>query len=127
MGKVKILVIDDDQIVLDSCRRILVAEGFDVCLVQSAREALEVMRKGGVGLVIIDVKMPEYDGMHLLRKIQEQWSGLPSILMSGYPTEETIAEGFQGGAAKFIAKPFTPKEFLTTIRQVIEGQGHAYE
>jgi DNA-binding NtrC family response regulator len=123
MGKSKILVVDDDQIVLDSCRRILAAEDFQVSLAHSVDEALEVLKRGDFGLVLIDVKMPEYDGIDLLRKIREQWPGLPSILMSGYPTRETIADGFQGGAAKFIAKPFTPDELLAMIRRVIEEEG----
>jgi DNA-binding NtrC family response regulator len=128
MGKVKILIVDDDQIILDSCRRILEAEGLQVSMAQSADVALKLLNKGDFGLVLIDVKMPEYDGMHLIRKIKKKKPELTIILMSGYPTMETITEGFRIGATKFIAKPFTPEELLVAVRQVNHKEkGHVYK
>jgi DNA-binding NtrC family response regulator len=125
MAKVKVLVVDDDQIVLDSCGRILEAEDFTVYLAQDVDRALEVMHRVNFSLVLLDVKLPGYDGLHLMRKIKEQWPALPIILMSGYPTMETIAEGFQIGALKFIAKPFTPEELLSIVHQVICGEQYS--
>jgi DNA-binding NtrC family response regulator len=122
MKKVKILVVDDDPIVLDSCRRVFEAEGIEVFLVPSAEKALEAMENNNFAILLVDVKMPEQDGMYLMRKVKEKWPEMPIIVMSGYPTPETIAEGLQLGAAKFIAKPFTPDELLETVRQVLQIQ-----
>ena len=88
----KVLVVDDDQIVLDSCKHVLEAEGFEVCLVPSADKALEAMEDGGFGLLLIDVKMPERDGIYLIEEIKRKWLEVPVIVMSGYATPETIAD-----------------------------------
>ena len=120
---VKTLIVDDDPIVLDSCKRVFEAEGFEVCLVPSADKALEVMKNNIFDILLIDVKMPERDGMYLMREVKEQWPEVPIVVMSGYPTPETIAGGFQLGAEKFIAKPFTPDELLAIVRQVLHKGG----
>jgi DNA-binding response OmpR family regulator len=120
---VKTLIVDDDPIVLDSCKRVFEAEGFEVCLVPSADKALEVMKNNIFDILLIDVKMPERDGMYLMREVKEQWPEVPIVVMSGYPTPETIADGFQLGAEKFIAKPFTPDELLAIVRQVLHKGG----
>lgn len=115
----KILVVDDDPIVLDSCKLVLEAEGFDIASVPSADKALETMENDDFDLLLVDVKMPEHDGMYLMQEIEKKWPQIPIVVMSGYPTPETIANGMKMGAAKFIPKPFTPDELLETVRQVI--------
>lgn len=121
----KILVVDDDSVVLDSCRRVLEAEGFEVYLASSAEMALDAMENGDLDLLLIDVKMPERDGMYLMREVKGKWPKVPIIVMSGYPTPETIADGIKMGGASFIAKPFTPDELLETIHQVMQkDQAH---
>ena len=67
----KILVVDDDAIVIKSCRRILESEGFEVSTVPSAEQALEAVKNSDFDLLLIDVKMPERDGMYLLREIKK--------------------------------------------------------
>jgi DNA-binding NtrC family response regulator len=101
MEKIKTLVVDDDQVVLDSCKRVFEAEGIEVYLVPSAKKALEAMEHHDFAILLIDVKMPEQDGMYLMRKVKEKWPEVPIVVMSGYPTPETIANGLQFGAAKF--------------------------
>jgi len=118
----KILVVDDERIVLDSCRRVLEADGFKVLLVPSTDKALEAMKTEGFDLLLVDVKMPERDGIYLMREVKEKWPDIPIIVMSGYDTAETIAEAAKVGAATFIAKPFTPDELLKTVRQVMEKE-----
>jgi DNA-binding NtrC family response regulator len=118
----KILVVDDERIVLDSCRRVLEADGFKVLLVPSTDKALEAMKTEDFDLLLVDVKMPERDGIYLMREVKEKWPDIPIIVMSGYDTAETIAEAAKVGAATFIAKPFTPDELLKTVRQVIEKE-----
>lgn len=125
MVNVKILIVDDDPIVLHSCKRVFEAEGFEVCMVPSADKALEVMKNKTFDILLIDVKMPERDGMYLMRAVKKQWPEVPIVVMSGYPTPETIAEGLRLGAEEFIAKPFTPDELLKIVRQVLQkGKGH---
>ena len=118
----KILVIDDEPVILNSCRKVLEQDGFDVYLVPSADEALKAMKKEVFDLLLVDVKMPKHDGIYLMQKVKEKWPDVPIIVMSGYPTPDTITDGAKMGADAFIAKPFTPDELLETIRQVIQKE-----
>ena len=118
----KILVTDDEPVVLNSCRKVLEEDGFDVYLVPSADEALKAMKKEGFDFLLVDVKMPKHDGIYLMQKVKEKWPDVPIIVMSGYPTTDTITDGAKMGADAFIAKPFTPDELLETIRQVIQKE-----
>jgi DNA-binding NtrC family response regulator len=117
----KILVVDDDAIVIRSCRRILEAEGLEVSAVPSADKALEAMKTFDFDLLLIDVKMPKRDGMYLMREIKKNWPEIPTIVMSGYPTPETIAEVLRLGATLFIPKPFRPDELVKSVRQVLKN------
>ena len=117
----KILVVDDDAIVVKSCKRILEAEGFEVLTVPSADEALETIKKYDFDLLLIDVKMPKHDGMFLMGEIKKDLPDMPIIVMSGYPTPETVADVLELGATQFIPKPFRPDELIKTIHQVIQS------
>ncbi len=120
---VKTLIVDDDPIVLVSCKRVFEAAGFEVCLVPSADQALKAMKNSIFDILLIDIKMPERDGMYLMRAVKKQWPEIPIVVMSGYPTPETITEGLKLGAEEFIAKPFTPDELLEIVREVLQKRG----
>ncbi len=115
----KILVVDDEDIVLESCQAVFELDGFEAHFAPNADKALEAMKNIGFDLLLIDVKMPKKDGMYLMRKIKEQWPDMPVVVMSGYCTTETIQEAMSMGAATFIAKPFEPDELVETVRKVI--------
>lgn len=116
----KILVVDDDAIVIKSCRRILESEGFEVLTVSGTEEALEAVKKFDFDLLLIDVKMPKYDGLYLMKEIKKELPEIPIIVMSGYPTKETVHEVMKLGANQFIPKPFRPDELMKVVRQVIQ-------
>jgi DNA-binding NtrC family response regulator len=118
--EMKILVVDDDAIVIKSCKRILEAEGLEVSAVPSADEALEMIKKYDFDLLLIDVKMPKHDGMFLMREIMKIIPDMPIIVMSGYPTPETISDVLKLGATQFIPKPFRPDELVKTLRPVLQ-------
>jgi DNA-binding NtrC family response regulator len=116
----KILVVDDDAIVIKSCKRILEAEGLEVSTVASADEALEAIKKNEFDLLLIDVKMPKHDGVFLMREIKKVIPDMPIVVMSGYPTAETVSDVLRLGATQFIPKPFRPDELIKTIRPVLQ-------
>ena len=120
MGRMKILVVDDDTIVIRSCRRVLESEGYEVLAVSSADEALSAVQREEIDLLLIDVKMPRHDGLYLMREMRKNSSGIPIIVMSGYPTPETVTDVMGLGAARFIPKPFRPDELIETFRRVLE-------
>ena len=114
----RVLVVDDEPIVLKSCRLVLEAEGWEVISAASVEEALAMLESIIPDLLLIDVKMPVHDGMYLMRKVKEMKPGIPIIVMSGYATSETIKEAQGLGAAIFLPKPFTPDELSETLRSV---------
>jgi DNA-binding NtrC family response regulator len=119
----KILIVDDDPVVLASCQRILESEGYAVSLTSSVKEALEMLEEKKYDILLVDVIMPEYDGIYLIGNVRENQAHLPILVMSGYPTPETISSGMQMGATHFIAKPFTPDELIAAVkRALLKGQ-----
>jgi DNA-binding NtrC family response regulator len=120
-----VLVVDDDPIVLASCRRILEAEGIPLETASSVAEALQIMARRAFGLLIVDLKMPEQDGLQLLARVRETGVPVPVIVMSGYPTSDTVQSSLESGAYAFVAKPFTPEELLASVQFVAprERQG----
>ncbi len=117
----KVLVVDDDIIVIKSCTRILESEGYTVSTVNGADAALEALEKGSFDLLLIDVKMPKRDGLFLMKEIRKSLPDIPVIVMSGYPTPETVADVLKSGATQFIPKPFRPDELMHAIQQVLES------
>jgi DNA-binding NtrC family response regulator len=114
----RVLVVDDEAIVLKSCQAVLEAEGWDVHLAGSVAAALAVIDAAPPALLLVDVKMPVQDGMHLMRCLKQRGSGIPVVIMSGYSTAETIREAEDLGAVAFLSKPFTPDELAATVRSV---------
>jgi DNA-binding NtrC family response regulator len=124
----KILVVDDEAIVLRSCRWVLEDEGCEVFLASSVAEALPMIAAHTPDMLLVDVKMPVQDGMYLMRQLRQQGLRIPVAVMSGFSTAETIHEAQGLGAVAFIAKPFTPDELSRTVRSVLKTlekeQGH---
>jgi DNA-binding response OmpR family regulator len=116
---VRVLVVDDDAIVLASCRRILEEEGFAVVTAASFSDAILATVEQGFDLIIVDVKMPEHDGLELLARVRRWRKPPPLIVMSGFPTSETVLASLEGGAFVFVPKPFTPDELMAAVRLVV--------
>ena len=117
----RVLVVDDEPIVLQSCRRVIEAEGWEMISASSVAEALSILESIAPELLLVDVKMPVHDGMYLMRKVREKRPGIPIIVMSGYATSETIKEAEGLGAAIFLPKPFTPDELAGALGSVAKS------
>jgi len=122
LNEMKILVVDDEKIILDSCKRVLTTVGFDVLFATSADSALKILETQIPAVLLIDVKMPERDGISLMGELKKRYPLIPIVIMSGYPTHETISESIKKGATRFISKPFTPDELIEVIHEVIIKQ-----
>ena len=110
----RVLVIDDDAVVRASCRRILEEAGFRVVGAASCREARRRMGEEPFDLILVDIKMPEEDGLCFMDEHQRLRPEVPCLVMSGYPTPETT------GARGFVPKPFTPDELMAAVRSAAE-------
>ena len=118
----QLLIVDDDQVVLQACKRILDSTVHTVLTASSVSEALHVFEHNPTDLIIVDIKMPEEDGLSLIRKIKDNGSPVPILVMSGYPTSETISTSLATGAKAFLPKPFTPDELIQAIESLVQGE-----
>ena len=115
----KILVIDDEPMVCKSCEKIF-EDNYDVTITMSGREGLDRLLQEDFDLVIVDLKMPDMDGMELVKIIKQKRPNTEVVIMTGYSTVETAVEGMKLGAAEFISKPFTPDEMLTAVEEFLK-------
>ncbi|HVP36743.1 MAG TPA: response regulator [Terriglobales bacterium] len=116
-----LLVIDDEPIVLDSCRRILKQEGFDVNGAFSGREGLKKIEEDKYDAVLVDWKLPEIDGMEVLRIIKKNHPEVVVVMITGYPSVESAVKAMKLGVSDYVSKPFSPDELKDTIIKAIES------
>ena len=118
--KAKVLVIDDETIVHESCSRILTDEGYIIESAFTGQEGLKKIGEGSYDLVITDLKMPGISGMEALKKIKEDNPDIGIIMVTGYSTAETAVEAMKLGAFDYLPKPFTPNEIISVVNKAIE-------
>lgn len=118
--KAKILVIDDETIVHESCNRILTEEGYVVKSAFTGQEGFKKIEEESYDLVITDLKMPGISGMEALKKIKEDNSDIGIIMITGYSTAETAVEAMKLGAFDYLPKPFTPDELISVVNKALE-------
>jgi len=116
----RILVVDDEPIVCESCQRILQEEGYEVECTLSGKEAFEKMRENPFDIVITDLKMPGIDGMEVLKTFRKSYPDVIVIMITGYSTVETAVEAMKVGAFDYIPKPFTPDEVSVVVKKALE-------
>lgn len=114
------LVIDDEQIVLDSVKKILSQENFHVDVTQSSRDGLDRALKEHYDIVLTDIRMPEIGGMRVLRDIKHAKPSLPVVMITGYATVKSAVQSMKLGATNYLEKPFTPKELKQAVDQALD-------
>lgn len=114
----KILIVDDDAIVVHSCRRIFEAEGMDILSADTVEKGLSILAAEKVDVMLTDIKMPGQDGFEMIRRARKMRPEMPILMMTGYLTADTIAAGRQAGADHCIAKPFTPEELIQAVQEI---------
>mgnify|MGYP001574580833 FL=1 len=120
MSKGKILVIDDEDIVLISCKRALLPEGFEVKTAQNGIQGLKMIEEERFDLVFTDLKMPDIDGMEVLRIIKQRWPETGVIIITGYQTVDSAVKAIKLGAYDYIEKPFTPDGIINAVNRALE-------
>ncbi|MCK5125307.1 MAG: response regulator [candidate division Zixibacteria bacterium] len=115
--KLQVLVIDDEQIVLDSVVKHLRKEDYTIKTVLSAPVALEAINSNPPDIILTDLMMPEIDGLELMKIVKEKHPQIPIIMVTGYATINTALQATQLGAFDYIAKPFTRSELQTVVRR----------
>jgi len=118
--KVRILVVDDSPDTLEVLKRNLESRGYLVFTVRGAVEAIKIIESSTVDLVITDLKMPEVDGLSLVRHIQENYINMGVMMITGYPSIEGAIEAVKFGAEEYLSKPFTDEELFSAVSRVLD-------
>jgi YesN/AraC family two-component response regulator len=125
--RAKILVLDDEKIVLDSVSRILEEEGYHVVGCQNASDAIETLKQGGFDILITDLKMPGMDGLQAMEKVQEIDPDLSIIMFTAYSTVDSAVKAMKLGAVDYIRKPFTPDQLSNLVGKVMVDRKSRFE
>jgi FixJ family two-component response regulator len=125
--KGKILVLDDEQIVLDSVSRILEDESYEVRTSRTAGDALEILKEGGFDVLMTDLKMPEMDGLQTMKAMKEIDPDLSMIMFTAYSTVDSAVSAMKMGAVDYIKKPFTPDQLSELVSKVMDDRKKTYE
>ena len=115
-----VLVVDDEEGIRSGAERILIRMGLKVLIASRGNEAIDIMKKENVSIVLLDLKMPGIDGMQVLKWIREYNLNVIVIVITGYATVETAIEAMKHGAYDFIAKPFEPDHLRIVVNRAME-------
>ncbi len=115
----RILAVDDEAIVLDSFRKILVAAGYAIDTVEKGTEALGLVQKNKYDFVFTDLKMPEMDGLDVVKGVKHFSPESDVIVITGYATIESAVNAMKFGALDYVQKPFTEDELIDFTRKCL--------
>ena len=114
----QVLIVDDEQRIIDFVRMNLELEGFHVLQASNGIEALDMVRKYILDLIILDVMMPQLDGFEMLRMLRE-FSSVPVIMLTAKGEEDDKVRGLELGADDYVTKPFGARELVSRVKAVL--------
>jgi len=123
MKPVNILVIDDERVICDACHLILSEKGHTVERQLSGKSGLEALESEQYDVVLLDMMLPDMDGMNVLKMIKKERPEVCIIVMTGYSTVSNAVKAMKLGALDFLAKPFTDDELVAAIERVCSDGG----
>jgi formate/nitrite transporter len=115
----KMLIIDDEEIVLRSCRKIFEAEGFEVVTTTNPQEGLRLVTESSFDVILVDWMMPGFDGMDVVEEIDRRSPNSAMVMITGYPTVGRATEAMKRGAMDYVAKPFRPEEIILAVKKAV--------
>jgi DNA-binding NtrC family response regulator len=121
MESLKILVIDDEQVICSGCRMILSELGHTVDTCNTCKEGLDAIRKRVYHLVLLDIKLPDSDGMEILKIVRVEKLGIHVIVMTGYATIRSVVSAMRLGAFDYLPKPFTDEELIASVEKAMKN------
>jgi len=115
----KMLIIDDEEIVLKSCRKIFEAEGFEVVTTANPQEGLKLVSEKSFDVILCDWMMPGFDGLDVVEEIDKRSPNSTVVMISGYPSVGRATEAMKRGAMDYVAKPFRPEEIIEVVKKAV--------
>jgi len=117
-----ILIIDDEASLRHSLTRILKIAHFDVTTAEDGRQALSLVNASTYDLVYLDIRLPDLDGLQVLKEIRKRYPALPVILLTAYGSLQTALEALRLGATDYLLKPLDPEVLVARTRIILEEQ-----
>ena len=115
-----VLIVDDEESICQSLKGILSDEGYEVSVAHDGKAALRAVAESNPDLVLLDIWMPELDGMEVLKNLKSRQANLPVVMISGHGTVETAVKATKLGAFDFIEKPLDMDKILLAVRNALE-------
>jgi DNA-binding NtrC family response regulator len=126
LDKKRILIIEDDKIVLGNFKAILELEGYSVDTAENGKEAIEKSNVNFYNLALIDIRLPDMEGTRLLTTMRDTVPRMVKIIVTGYPSLENAKEAVNNGADGYVVKPILNiEEFLNTLKEHLKKQKEA--
>ena len=122
MSKARILIIDDDENIRKVLQAILEDEGYMVETVDTAKKGIERSEKAFYNLALIDVRLPDMEGIELLSKLNNTKPKMRKIIVTGYPTLQNAISAVNKDADAYVMKPFDVDKILQTIQEQLKKQ-----
>ena len=116
----KILVIDDEEIVGESLRKIFKDEGYEIDTASTGQEGLRKARSMSFDLMVVDLKMPDISGLDVIEVLRKEQPDTMTILITGYSSIDSAIKALKIGAFDYVPKPFTPDEICTAVESALE-------
>jgi DNA-binding response OmpR family regulator len=120
MKNVRILLVDDESLILWTLENVLSQQGYEVCPAASGEEALQCISKKYMDLLIIDMEMPGMNGLEVLSQIKQCYPPKKCIILTAVDSEELIEVAREAGVNDFIFKPFQFNEVTYRVKKVLE-------
>ena len=122
----KILVVEDEKMLLKTIQFRLKKEGYEIITAENGREAINILKTEVPDLIISDIMMPFINGLELVKHVKENCSDkIPVILLTTLRQEQNVMKAFELGADEFMTKPFSPSELVVRVRRVLMRNGIA--
>jgi CheY-like chemotaxis protein/predicted transcriptional regulator len=116
-----VMLIDDDETIRKALTRTLSKEGFRVDGATNGKQALEKSRLEHYDVALVDIRLPDMDGITLLRMLRDESPGIKAIIITGYPSMENAINAVDAGADAYITKPFKPTDLLAKMREKLKA------
>ena len=120
MKQMKLLLVDDEERLLSTTKKLFEKIGIEALTANSGREALELLESRDVDVIFLDIKMPGMDGIETLQRIKKTYPLSEVIILTGHATMETAVEGLKLGALDYLIKPVSMKDFLQKAEEAFE-------
>jgi len=120
MAREKVLVIDDEPVVLDLCGRILESEGYQIVMAEDGLAGIERLRREAFDAVLTDIKMPGLDGLETIQIMRQSDPDLVCVVMTGFSTMNLAIQAVKLGVDEFVVKPFTPSQLSQAVSRALE-------